>query len=474
MPILKLLASPESKTLEFKEKMPTSLAIAKTICAFSNGAGGSIIIGVRDRDKTLTGIDELEIPDTEEQVASIVYDIIEPVPSFATTIHNIEGKLLLKVEVYPGRLKPYHLKSKGELDGTFIRIGSTNRKADLEILEELRRQRMNVSFDETAIPDAAMEELEPENLDFYLRMREKVRAIPGSKIDSNFLKKKRLALQLNGSIYPTVAGILLFSNEPDVYLPGAVIKCARFKGNEMDEFIDQRIVSGPLFTQIEEAITFFKRNIRRGAKVEGLYRKETYEYPEKAVKEALVNAVCHRDYSRKGANIRFAIFDDRLEITSPGPLPASITLEDLGKGVSEHRNKIIGRIFSELGLVEGFGTGVFRMRKYCREWGINGPEFREENGFFKVVFCGKPAGTVKEQVFDFSKLDEDEQKIMDYIQAHEKASLKELEEFLDKSRSTVKRKVKKLVEQKYLVWKGKRQNDPHAYYELGIEPVVDQ
>ncbi len=469
MSILKLLASPEGKTLEFKEKMPTSLAIAKTVCAFSNGAGGSIIIGVRDRDKALIGIGELEIPDTEEQVANIIYDSIEPVPSFATTIHNIEGKLLLKVEVYPGRLKPYHLKSKGELEGSFVRVGSTNRKADLEIIEELRRQRMNVSFDETAIPDASVGDLEPENLDFYLRMREKVRGIPGSDINSSFLKKKRFALQLNGSIYPTVAGLLLFSNEPDIYLPTAVIKCARFKGSEMDEFIDQRIISGPLFSQVEEAAAFFKRNIRRWAKVEGLYRKEAYEYPEQAVKEALVNAVCHRDYSRKGASIKLAIFDDRIEITSPGSLPASISLEDLGTGVSEHRNRIIARTFSELGLIEGFGTGIFRMRKYCREWGIPNPEFREESGFFKTTFYAKTAEVVKEPPFDFDKLDEDEQKIVDYIREHEKANIKELESILNKSRSTVKRKVKKLVEQKYLVWKGKKQNDPHAYYELGSE-----
>lgn len=300
MSLLKLLAAPESRTLEFKEKMPSALAIAKTICAFSNGAGGSVIIGIRDRDKTLVGIDELEIPDVEEQVANITYEMLEPIPSFNTTMHNIEGKLLLKVEVYPGRLKPYHLKEKGEMEGTFVRVGSTNRKADPEIIEELRRQRMNISFDETAVQDAGMEELEPENLAFYFRMREKVRGIPENEINNDFFKKKRFALQLNGSIYPTVAGVLLFSNEPDIYLPGALIRCARFKGNDMDEFLDQRIVSGPLFNQVEEAIAFFKRNIRRGAKIEGIYRKEAYEYPEKAIKEALVNAFCHRDYSRKG------------------------------------------------------------------------------------------------------------------------------------------------------------------------------
>jgi predicted HTH transcriptional regulator len=469
MPILKLLAAPESRTLEFKEKMPTALAIAKTICAFSNGTGGSIIIGIRDLDKALIGIDELDISDVEEQVANITYEMLEPIPSFNTTIHNIEGKLLLKVEVYPGRLKPYHLKEKGEMKGTFVRIGSTNRKADPEIIEELRRQRMNISFDETAVQDASLEELEPENLAFYFSMREKIRGIPENEINNSFFEKKRFALQLNGSIYPTVAGILLFSSEPDIHLPGAVIRCARFKGNEMDEFLDQRIVSGPLFKQVEEAIAFFKRNIRRGAKIEGLYRKEAYEYPEKAVKEALVNAVCHRDYSRKGADIKFAIFDDRIEITSPGHLPSSITLEDLGKGVSEHRNKIIGRTFSELGLIEGFGTGVFRMRKYCREWGIADPEFREDSGFFKTIFCKKLMEETKLTSHSLIELDEDEQKVLTYITEKGRASTKELESITNKSKSTVKRKMKKLVENKYLIWHGKSPRDPLGYYELREE-----
>jgi predicted HTH transcriptional regulator len=469
MSILRLLAAPESRTLEFKKKMPSALAIAKTVCAFSNGAGGSIIIGIRDRDRALIGIDELEISDVEEQAANITYEMLEPIPSFNTTIYNIEGKLLLKVEVYPGRLKPYHLKEKGEMEGTFVRIGSTNRKADPEIIEELRRQRMNISFDETVVQEAGIEELEPENLAFYFRMREKVRGIPENEINSNFLKKKRFALQLNGSIYPTVAGVLLFSTEPDIYLPGALIRCARFKDNEMDEFLDQRIISGPLFSQVEEAIAFFKRNIRRGAKIEGLYRKEAYEYPEKAIKEALVNAVCHRDYSRKGADIKFAIFDDRIEITSPGQLPSSITLDDLGKGVSEHRNKVIGRTFSELGLIEGFGTGVFRMRKYCKEWGISDPEFREDSGFFKTIFYKKRIEERKLIGQNLIELDEDEKEVLTYIEKKGKASTKELESILGKSKSTVKRKIKKLIENKYLIWQGKSLRDPSGYYELRKE-----
>ncbi|MEA1998305.1 MAG: ATP-binding protein, partial [Euryarchaeota archaeon] len=322
----------------------------------------------------------------EEKISNMIYTLVEPTPAFNAIVYNIEGKLLLKIEIFPGSLKPYHLKNKGELEGTYIRIGSTNRKADLDIIEELRRRRMNIGFDETYVLEASVKDIDVENIKRYLESRKKARDIPVAEPNTKFLKKIKAIKQYNGDVYPTVAGILLFSSEPENYIPGAVVRCARFMGNDMDEFIDQRIITGSLFTQAEETIAFFKKNIRRSAKIEELYRIEEYEYPEKAIREALVNALCHRDYSRMGADIKFAIFDSRIEITSPGGLLPNITIEDLGTGVSELRNRVIGKIFSESGIIEGYGTGILRIRKYIEERGLVQPEFRDYEGFFKVVF----------------------------------------------------------------------------------------
>jgi len=322
-----------------------------------------------------------------------------PTPAFNAMVYNFEGKLLLKVEIFPGSLKPYHLKNKGEIEGTYIRLGSTNRKADLEIIEELRRRRMNIGFDEIEVMEASVDDLALENIELYLNNREKARDIPRAEPDTAFLNKIKATRQQNGTIHPTVSGILLFSNEPENFIPGAVVKCARFMGNDMDEFIDQRIITGSLFIQAEETIAFFKKNIRRSAKIEGLYRTEEYEYPEKAIREAVVNALCHRDYSRRGADIKFAIFDDRIEITSPGGLLPNLNIEDLGTDVSELRNKIIGKIFNESGLIEGYGTGVLRIRKYIEVKGLPQPEFRDYNGFFKAIFYG--AGKDVEEISEW-------------------------------------------------------------------------
>jgi len=459
MSIQDLLSSPESKTLEFKETMPTTQAIAKTACAFANGGGGTILIGVTDKNKTITGIDEREIHTLEEKIANIIYTIVEPTPASHITIHNLEGKLILKIDIFPGSLKPYHLKNKGELEGTYIRVGSTNRKADIEIIEELRRQRMNISFDETSVIDALIEDLDARNIKSYLNKREEVRDIPRVEPGVEFLKKIKAIRQQNGSIYPTVAGILLFSGEPEKYIPGAFIKCARFKGTEMDEFIDQSTITGSVFSQIEDTIAFFKKNVKRGAKIEGIYRKEEYEYPETAIREALVNAVCHRDYSRKGADIKFAIFDNRIEITSPGGLLPQISLSDLGTGVSELRNKIIGRIFNETGLIEGWGTGIRRIKKQIEKKGLVSPEFKESNGFFKTIFYNEP-------LQEHFKFDKDENEIITYIQKQGKASTKELEKVIGKSKATTKRKIRTLTEKGFLVWKGSSKKDPSGYYEL--------
>ena len=242
-----LLTQPEGKSLEFKEEVPESLTLAKTACAFANGGGGTIIIGVRDKDRAILGLEEGEIPVLEEKVANILHTTVEPMVASYITVHNLEGKLILKVVIFPGSMKPFHLKSRNEVEGTYIRVGSTNRKADMETIEELRRQRMNICFDEMAVLEAKEEELDHENIKYYLRKRQEVRDIPEAEITRDFLVKIRALKKIDDNAYPTVAGILLFSKDPTQYLSSAVVKCARFKGQKMDEFLDQKIVVGPLF-----------------------------------------------------------------------------------------------------------------------------------------------------------------------------------------------------------------------------------
>jgi ATP-dependent DNA helicase RecG len=206
----------------------------------------------------------------------------------------------------------------------------------------------------------------------------------GRKLEFNNLLTLRILKEENRKYYPTIGGLLLAGKED--YFEYARIKCARFKGNDVGEFIDQKEFAGPLYEQVENSMKFANVYIARAGKVEFLQRIDTYEVPLGAVREALVNAVVHRDYSISGSDIKFAIFDDRIEITSPGNLTKTLTIEDILTGRSEIRNKIIARFFKELNLVEQWGTGIRKILHFCKTAGLKQPEFMERGLSFKVVF----------------------------------------------------------------------------------------
>ena len=203
------------------------------------------------------------------------------------------------------------------------------------------------------------------------------------KIKENDLLTLKLLREESGNLYPTIGGMLISGKEG--YFEYSRIKCARFKGNDMVEFIDQKEFSGPLYQQVENAMKFAMVYIAKSGRVEGLQRIDTYAVPLGAVREALVNAVVHRDYSISGSDIKFAVFDDRIEITSPGALPKALDVDDILSGRSEIRNRAIARFFKEINFIEQWGTGIGKILQACRDFGLRDPEFRESGLFFKVT-----------------------------------------------------------------------------------------
>lgn len=300
-----------------------------------------------------------------------------------------EGKSLLVVEVFPGSYKPYYLKAKGKHQGTYIRIGSTNKQASQEILEELERQRRNVSFDSLPAYDVAWHELDLTGfLTDYSRAT-------GRTLEETPLKNLGLLIRERENSHPSNAAILL-SDSPyrKRLFPFAKIECARFKGTTPHVFIDQATIDPPIYLATEACIAFIKKNIALGSTIGEVYRKDRWEYPLEAIREALINAIIHRDYSLTGSDIKIAIFDDMLEVTSPGPLPDTLSVEDLGTGRSEIRNRVLAPIFKDLGLLEAWGTGMQKIQQAA----LNDPEievvFQEVGYAFQVQFRKKGAGAV--------------------------------------------------------------------------------
>lgn len=371
MKLAKQIEQGESKILELKEKLPKNANIAKTVVAFSNTAGGKLIIGVDDH-REIVGIDDHTLFETQDKIASIISDYCSP--SILPEIYsvNIEGKLVLVIEIARGNLKPYFLKNQGKAEGTYIRIGATNRRADLDSINELERQKRHISFDEEICYETSYEDLD---VSAFLKRFEEL----GKPLDEEKLKNLKLVKLENDILYPTNALMILLGK-----FPHCAVKCARFKGTTMDVFIDKKEYTGDLFSVLENTQHFILNHINLGAKINGLYREEVYEIPEVAIREALVNAVIHRDYVNRGRDIKVGVYDDIVNIVSPGSLPSNITLEDIFNGRSESRNRVIANIFKELGLIEQWGSGINRIISSCKEYGLSTPKIEEQNDFMDI------------------------------------------------------------------------------------------
>ena len=300
------------------------------------------------------------------------------------SIQSVNGKNLLIVEIFPGSHKPYFLKNNGKDKGTYIRIGSTNRKASSEILMDLERQRRNIFFDSEPCYNLSLTDIDLSP--FLLHYN----AVSKRNLDESHLYNLGLLVNERETTYPTNAAILLSENGVRERLfPFAKIECARFKNKAMDYFVDQMTVNLPLHRAAEACMTFIKKNIALGARIGEIYREERWEYPLEAIRESIINAIVHRDYSQQGSDIKVAIYDHKLEITSPGHLPETLTLDDLGTGRSVIRNRTLAIIFKDLKLIEAWGTGILKIKETQKDYSEIDINFKEVGYAFQVEFIKK-------------------------------------------------------------------------------------
>jgi len=352
MKITELIIQPEGRRLEFKAKLPAVSDIARTIVAFANDAGGELFIGIRNEPRELVGVKEDSLIKLEKQISNIIHDHCYPVIIPDISIHTIEGAHLIRVQVYRGSNLPYFLREKGKKKGTYVRVGSTNRLADSEIIAELERQKRNISFDCEPVHEVVIKDLNlvPFKL-FYKEMT-------GADLNSDTLKKLELIKEYKGS-WLAVNALVLFSDSRvrEQLFPYAKIECVRFKGTTSHEFTDQKTIADNISLQPEAAFEFVQRHINKGAVVKGVYTESRWEYPLVAVREVIRNAVIHRDYSLTGKDIKVALYDDMVEITSPGKLMPSIDFTQMETMQSDIRNRIIAPVFRKLGIVDQWGNG---------------------------------------------------------------------------------------------------------------------
>ena len=361
-----LLTRDEGKTLEFKRDLSSLKPILKTLVAFANTAGGRLVIGVDDRHKAVGVAQPL---DEEERLCSLIADSILPrlVPN--VEMLTIEGKTVLLVEAFLSGSRPHWLKTEGPEKGVYVRLGSTNRQADCQLIDELRRSIEGVCFDELPMPDVDIEELDMKTARELFSDRRKLS-------DKELLTLKILTHH-QARLVPTKGAVLLFGRERQLHFPDAWVQCGRFIGKSKADIFDHIELHEHLPQAVDSIMLFLKKHAMRGADFSEIRRKDVWSIPLGILREAVINALVHCDYSQRGAPIRIAFFDDRIEIENPGILLPGLTIEDMKQGVSKIRNPVIARVFRELDLIEQWGSGVPRMFKEASEQGLPEPKIME-------------------------------------------------------------------------------------------------
>ena len=368
----------ESKNIEFKVRRPEkSIHYTKSVVAFANGKGGSIIFGIDDKTRDIVGVPEESVFREMDAITNAISDSCEPVIVPDIYPQTIDGKTIIVVEIGAGKQKPYYIRQEGITDGVYMRVSGTTRKADRAMTQEMYYESEGRSYDMVIRKDLNLSDQDIEKLCADMKKvalsncknnasKEKIKDVTKNVL----LNWGILAEDENGDIHPTNAYVFLTGQ--DTFL--SKIQCGMFKGTTRTVFVDKRDYEGPLWEQAEEAYQFVLRNIRLGARIEGLYRKDIYELPPDSIRELIMNAVMNCSFLQP-SHIQVAVYDDRVEITSPGGLMPRVTIERMKEGYSQIRNRALAHAFSYMNLIEGWGTGIPRLLREMKEYGLAEPEF---------------------------------------------------------------------------------------------------
>lgn len=377
----------EDSTIEFKEirfeknrpVTPNSDSMAHEIAAFANGQGGRIVLGVADKTRDVIGIEDDKVSIAEAWVVNISQQSIQPPVKLDTRLLQLPDragnlKTVIYIEI------PRSIMVHASSGRYYQRVGSTKQEMKPEVLARLFQQRSQsrlIRFDETLVPGTTQDDVDKSLLERFLRhdtpMKDQLRKLHLSAIDG-------------GELGLSITGTLLLTREPTQWLSNAYIQCVCYSGTkrDADDQLDASDYTGPLDQQINGAFDFVRKNMRVEA-IKKVGRQDIPQYDLGAVFEAIVNAIAHRDYSMTGRRIRLHMFADRLELSIPGNLPNSLTLDGLMEN-SVTRNETIVNLLSryygareEAGrqaLIERRGEGVPKIVKVSEALSGKRPEYR--------------------------------------------------------------------------------------------------
>jgi len=365
-----LLQEGEGVMLEYKEGLSSSFA--RELVAFANTAGGRILLGVRDNGMVKG------IADTNELRARIQDVARNCDPPVKVLLHRI-GEVTV-VTVRESDAKPVQCS-----DGFFWRQGAVTQKLSRKEIRDFFQQSGAIRFDTSLCPKFRYpQDFDREKYDAWLRLS----GITGRLSAEDVLVNIEAAERSGGKLIFRNAGVLFFARNVRHFFNQAYITCLLAKGADKVHILDRKDFTGGIVADIEDSLRFIERNTRTAYRIERLRREDVPEYPMKALREAITNAVMHRDWFMEGANVFVEIYTDRIEISSPGGLPKGMKLSDLGRK-SVRRNALIADLLHRITFIEKAGTGIKRMRDEAHDQHCPAPIF-EDNGFFTAIFYPNP------------------------------------------------------------------------------------
>ncbi|MFH1054767.1 MAG: ATP-binding protein [Candidatus Altiarchaeota archaeon] len=370
----KVIEGGENMEVELKQSLHSVQDAARIICAFANTQGGILIVGVKD-DGLIVGVEGGT--DLIQQRISQANATIHPTPNTSIEVHTAENKKLAIVIVHKADTSVFH--SVGGV--IYIRLGSTIAKLEGQSIVEFLRNRQILLFEESTDSSARVDDIDANKVRDYLEVRGQSDYLKTHSLQDFLISKKLASFQLGVKIKNSA--ILFFAKDLQAFLPYTQIKLVRFDGREPVKVLAYEEAKGSLPQIIEQSMNFVRRFITKEFIIQDMRRREMLSLPEEAVREAVINAIAHRDYFNKN-EVQLSIFDDRLEITNPGGLPEGMTRELLG-ALSIQRNPIIYQLLKDYRYMEGLGSGISKIYRLMSENRLESPEFITSKDFFRIV-----------------------------------------------------------------------------------------
>ncbi len=434
----------ENTTIEFKENFDQE--VIETAAAFANTDGGVILIGVSDNGE-IRGITIGK--ETLRNWSNRIAQATEPRVVLEIEPVDIEEKSVVLVHIAESSIKPVSVRGR-----CYKRVGNSNRVMSAQEIVQMHLNATGQTWDQLLAANAGSGDIDPKKVQWYLTQREEVRNVAKPQ-DMDATELLRNIKGGNGEGTPTHAGILFFGNYPQRFFQNAQLRVVRFKGISVTHPVINRLdCSGTLWEMVDAAEEFIRKNIRllsfRTSK--SFQRDDKFEYPLKALREAIINALIHRNY-QKHSDVRVFIFDTRVEVINPGTFPEGVSPD---APVHEPVNPTLSQFMYDIGFIERYGSGIKMMKRLSKEWGNKAPRYEFHPLETKIIFDSPIQESTFIEIDDISEqLNERQKNAFSYVQKHGHIATKEYVEINSVSRRVAYEELRDMTNKGLLAMIGK-------------------